>query len=489
MPSRATRSHPSCASSASRRRTRRRPATPSTCSARPRAVVGVDTGLTHLAVQQGTPTVTICRTPAVFFRPWPHTRAVTRRSAATTPASPSRREYAYNDRVDLRGLRWQPRTCPVGGRCLDRGRTRRTCHRRTGAACLCIIEVDAHPESRVHNSQPHGIGRVAALDGLWAWNNLGRNVVFAGEDFGRAPSSTSPLFAEDEPSQYDLDVHAILDVPSLGIVVTLNHFGMVRAFSSDAIRRPGPLRRVDPGVDADASPPTSSAWSCSAIGSSDPAHARDGAPGTPRHRALSMQARRRTRSSCGVRLETLGMVTALAAIRDGRAECIAVGGSGQVSLVAGDRGRRRSTTLDRRRRLRAEGRPLGRRARVGGGQRSGGAGGRRLRLGSARRRRVRRARPGGRARRRPRSLPGGPGLGQRRRRRGARARRAVRHRTPGRGVHRSTRRDGTPAHDERADRRTRRSASRMPRPWAISSSTASIAAGTGSHAIRVPRRA
>ena len=45
------------------------------------------------------------------------------------------------------------------------------------------IEVDAYPESRVHNSQPHGIGRVVALDGLWAWNNLGRNVVFAGEDF------------------------------------------------------------------------------------------------------------------------------------------------------------------------------------------------------------------------------------------------------------------------------------------------------------------
>ena len=46
--------------------------------------------------------------------------------------------------------------------------------------------VDAYPESRVHNSQPHGIGRVVALDGLWAWNNLGRNVVFAGEDLPAA---------------------------------------------------------------------------------------------------------------------------------------------------------------------------------------------------------------------------------------------------------------------------------------------------------------
>ena len=109
-----------------------------------------------------------------------------------------------------------------------------------------IIEVDAHPESRVHNSQPHGIGRVVALGGVWAWNNLGRNVVFAGEDFEPRAVFDDSLFSEDEPSQYDLDVHAIAEVPSLGIVVILNHLGMVRAFSSDSIRQPGPLRCVDP---------------------------------------------------------------------------------------------------------------------------------------------------------------------------------------------------------------------------------------------------
>ena len=38
----------------------------------------------------------------------------------------------------------------------------------------------------------------------------------------------------------------ILDIPRAGLVVTLNHFGMLRAFSADAIRRPGPLRRVAP---------------------------------------------------------------------------------------------------------------------------------------------------------------------------------------------------------------------------------------------------
>ena len=41
-----------------------------------RAVVGIDTGLTHIAAQQGTPTVGIYRDRAVYFRPWPHTRAV-----------------------------------------------------------------------------------------------------------------------------------------------------------------------------------------------------------------------------------------------------------------------------------------------------------------------------------------------------------------------------------------------------------------------------
>ena len=47
-------------------------------------------------------------------------------------------------------------------------------------------EIDSHPESQVRNSQPHGIGRVAALDGLSAWSNLGRNVVFVGPDLRRS---------------------------------------------------------------------------------------------------------------------------------------------------------------------------------------------------------------------------------------------------------------------------------------------------------------
>jgi hypothetical protein len=83
-----------------------------------RAVVGVDTGLTHIAVQQRTPTVTICRQPPTFFRPWPHCRAVVGQRCDDVCASLNR-DQAYNARVSLRGFQWRPRVCPVGARCLD----------------------------------------------------------------------------------------------------------------------------------------------------------------------------------------------------------------------------------------------------------------------------------------------------------------------------------------------------------------------------------
>jgi hypothetical protein len=83
-----------------------------------RAVVGVDTGLTHIATQQQTPTVMICRARPVYFRPWPHTRAVTGDPCDDACAA-IEDDYAYNDRVDLRGFEWQPRRCPADGRCLD----------------------------------------------------------------------------------------------------------------------------------------------------------------------------------------------------------------------------------------------------------------------------------------------------------------------------------------------------------------------------------
>ena len=81
-----------------------------------RAVVGVDTGLTHIAVQQGTPTVTLCRKPAVYHRAWDHTRLV---SGARCDAECQRVEKAYGDaqreKLDPDA---PPRLCPSQSPCL-----------------------------------------------------------------------------------------------------------------------------------------------------------------------------------------------------------------------------------------------------------------------------------------------------------------------------------------------------------------------------------
>ncbi len=83
-----------------------------------RAVVGVDTGLTHIAAQQGTPTVTICRTPAVYFRAWDHTRLVAG-SACAPVCQRAEEAYAYNRLVNLSATPPAPRVCPAGVGCLE----------------------------------------------------------------------------------------------------------------------------------------------------------------------------------------------------------------------------------------------------------------------------------------------------------------------------------------------------------------------------------
>jgi hypothetical protein len=82
------------------------------------AVVGVDTGLTHIATQQGTPTVTLCRTPAVYFRSWPHTRLVAG-SVCDPACQRAEKDYAYNERVNLSTGHPAARVCPAGASCLD----------------------------------------------------------------------------------------------------------------------------------------------------------------------------------------------------------------------------------------------------------------------------------------------------------------------------------------------------------------------------------
>jgi Glycosyltransferase family 9 (heptosyltransferase) len=84
-----------------------------------RAVVGIDTGLTHIAAQQGTPTVGIYRDRPVYFRPWPHCRAVVG-DRCDESCQAIERAYAYNARVRSPASAWEERTCPVGARCLEK---------------------------------------------------------------------------------------------------------------------------------------------------------------------------------------------------------------------------------------------------------------------------------------------------------------------------------------------------------------------------------
>jgi hypothetical protein len=82
-----------------------------------RAVIGVDTGLTHIAVQQGTPTVTVCRRTSVYVRPWPHSAAL-RGSDCTDLCRTEEMNSAYNTKVSLRSFQPEPRRCPSQSACL-----------------------------------------------------------------------------------------------------------------------------------------------------------------------------------------------------------------------------------------------------------------------------------------------------------------------------------------------------------------------------------
>jgi len=194
-----------------------------------------------------------------------------------------------------------------------------------------VVSVDSHPDSRVRNSQPHGIGRVVTLPDGWAWNNLGRNVVFAGDDLVPRAVYDESAFMEDEPSQYDLDVHAILAVASAGLLVTLNHFGQVRAFDAREVWEPGALRRVTPrwtrrfegdveravlvGERLIGSRPREASAAGLLVGERLTAAAADGDMDTT------------------IELEGLGIVTALAAVERPGAAGVVVGSNARVSFV------------------------------------------------------------------------------------------------------------------------------------------------------------
>ncbi len=103
------------------------------------------------------------------------------------------------------------------------------------------------PLSRVQNSQPEGIGRLVRLGDRCAWNNLGRNVVFADARLRPLAIFGDTMFPDDdEASQFDLDIHAIVELAGTGQVAVLNHLGAVRIFEPFA---PGaPVRVVGPDL-------------------------------------------------------------------------------------------------------------------------------------------------------------------------------------------------------------------------------------------------
>ena len=211
------------------------------------------------------------------------------------------------------------------------------------------VEVDAHAHVGVRNSQPEGIGRVADLGHAVAWNNLGRNVVFADRQWQPVAIFGTSSYADDELSQYDLDVHAILPLAdeAEGLVVTLNHLGSLLAFAaaevtSSVASRPGsspsgPVRLVQPVIAtsfADDLERTvavgarlvSSRSASSADGGllvSEPVHAGFAKPGL----------------DAEVALEGWGRVTALSSVGDGRDRLLAVGGEGRATLLVLDEGR------------------------------------------------------------------------------------------------------------------------------------------------------
>jgi hypothetical protein len=100
--------------------------------------------------------------------------------------------------------------------------------------------IDSVPVSRASNSQPAGIGRLVSLGGRCAWNNLGRNVVFADASLRPLAIFGDTMFPEDdEASQFDLDVHGIVELPGTAQIAVLNHLGTVRIFEAPWALGPG----------------------------------------------------------------------------------------------------------------------------------------------------------------------------------------------------------------------------------------------------------
>jgi hypothetical protein len=195
------------------------------------------------------------------------------------------------------------------------------------------VEVAAHAEIGVRNSQPEGIGRVVALGDLVAWNNLGRNIVFADRDLRPVSVFARTMFPDDdELSQYDLDIHAILEVPETAVVLTLNHLGWVRAFHRSDLVRARPVSEVQPAWTAMfAADVERSVVAGSYLVGSRPRS--DGAQGVVVSGPIEAPAGR-TAIGADVAGQQFGEVTALGVVSGAGDPLVALGGKGRVALVA-----------------------------------------------------------------------------------------------------------------------------------------------------------
>jgi hypothetical protein len=208
------------------------------------------------------------------------------------------------------------------------------------------VVVDSHPRSRVVNSQPAGIGRVVALSQGWAWNNLGRNVVFASASFDKVACFDQTLYPDDdEPSQYDLDIHAILELRSAGVTVALNHLGLLRAFRATGVNGSATVAALEP------------LWTSRFADDAERVIAvGDQLIGSrPRHQQVGgvlvsepLTTRPEPDISTAVSLEDWEVVRALDAFSLAAGECVAVGADQRVALCRLDHGTVGQPVWDRR---------------------------------------------------------------------------------------------------------------------------------------------
>jgi len=199
--------------------------------------------------------------------------------------------------------------------------------------------MDSLPLSRVVNSQPEGIGRIVSIGGRCAWNNLGRNVVFADTSLRPLAIFGDTMFPEDdEASQFDLDVHAIVELAVAGRIAVLNHLGTVRIFEPPGTPGAGSVvgpdlaesRRLDFSADLERVVGLGDRMVASRPRGQRLAGVLVSQPVGSSNRCLDADTAQ----------EQVGFVTALAAdsTPDGTG-WVAIGGEGRVRLVEAEHGR------------------------------------------------------------------------------------------------------------------------------------------------------